>query len=551
MDAKKTNRAKKDVPARSFPDAPRTETLRAAKVRNYARYVVTLRERRVEAFNTPLNLFLESANACNFRCAFCALSVPGKREARGVMEPAMMAAVAPFLPGLANLSLHGFGEPLLNPELIPTAAAAVAHGAHVGFFTNGSLLDAERSECVVSARVPELTVSVSTADPAAYSRLYRGGSFEKLEDNLQNLKREKEKQSSPFPVVSFNMIAMRSTLPGLADLVRFAANVGVRSIGVKPLVVYPGLDSMHHERLCYEPERDDPVLREAARVASENGIGLEYEPYLRTERQEEEPCKPTGEGEGAGEAEPALHFSKPCPMVFSTMYVSVDGLVKPCCFAQGDERHQPQEGPRLALGDASEQSLMDIWNGPEYRRIREQHLALEVPPQCEHCFKFDLAPKWDEVPGWLSGHGLQIVNYETFLGHARAVGNGFVSAGVAMAAQGLRRVTEGLWDVRTLIDEMRPHLEYARDNARQASLVAAPWQGPSAAVAAISEFVDAALAGLRDVARIADTGLGACAEDALSALAGDLASRGPRLVVMATRALEEEAAVLSEEARPE
>jgi hypothetical protein len=39
----------------------------------------------------------------------------------------------------------------------------------------------------------------------------------------------------------------------------------------------------------------------------------------------------------------------------------------------------------FTLGDATQSSLREIWNGPEYQRFREGLLTSDPPPACANC----------------------------------------------------------------------------------------------------------------------------------------------------------------------
>ena len=63
------------------------------------------------------------------------------------------------------------------------------------------------------------------------------------------------------------------------------------------------------------------------------------------------------------------------------MYFTAHGRAIPCCIAPFSMRGYES----FTLGDASQQSLRDIWNGPGYRNFRAALLSDAPPSACANC----------------------------------------------------------------------------------------------------------------------------------------------------------------------
>ncbi|MCE5242587.1 MAG: radical SAM protein [Syntrophobacteraceae bacterium] len=371
---------------------PSVRNLHRIKKRNFYRYALTKNQGRELALNTPMEIFLESSNACNLECVFCALqgmeTRPSGRSA--MLPPEFIKAVGPYLPGVAAVALHGFGEPLLNRYTVPAATEATDYSAYTEFFTNGMLLHPKRVKELVRANTRRITVSISSPNAEKYEKLYRNGKFHRVMDNLRFLKEEKERLGTKYPLVHFNAIAMRDTLPDLPGLVGLAAEMGVRSIDLKPLVVYSTMPQMHEQRLSYDEGLHGPVLAEARRLAGQLGVELSLVAFERTAADH-------GNGE---HAEDTCGAAGHCPLPFRSMYIRVNGLVKPCCFAADKDD--------WALGDLKTQTIHEIWNGPRYRELRRDIVDGKVPSVCAHCMEFKLRPPSDATRDWLGENGIEI-----------------------------------------------------------------------------------------------------------------------------------------------
>jgi radical SAM protein with 4Fe4S-binding SPASM domain len=63
------------------------------------------------------------------------------------------------------------------------------------------------------------------------------------------------------------------------------------------------------------------------------------------------------------------------------MYITANGRALPCCIAPFSQRGYEN----YTLGDATQETLRAIWNGPAYSGFR-QALLSDLPPQaCANC----------------------------------------------------------------------------------------------------------------------------------------------------------------------
>jgi MoaA/NifB/PqqE/SkfB family radical SAM enzyme len=70
-----------------------------------------------------------------------------------------------------------------------------------------------------------------------------------------------------------------------------------------------------------------------------------------------------------------------CRRPWSVMYITANGRALPCCIAPFSQRGYEN----YTLGDATQQTLRDIWNGPAYRSFRAGLLSDHPPTACASC----------------------------------------------------------------------------------------------------------------------------------------------------------------------
>jgi radical SAM protein with 4Fe4S-binding SPASM domain len=63
------------------------------------------------------------------------------------------------------------------------------------------------------------------------------------------------------------------------------------------------------------------------------------------------------------------------------MYFTANGRALPCCIAPFSARGYEN----YTLGDATQQDLREIWNGPAYQDFRASLLSDAPPKPCQGC----------------------------------------------------------------------------------------------------------------------------------------------------------------------
>ena len=70
-----------------------------------------------------------------------------------------------------------------------------------------------------------------------------------------------------------------------------------------------------------------------------------------------------------------------CRRPWTVMYFTANGRALPCCIAPFSQKGYEN----YTLGDATQQTLREIWNGPAYQAFREA-LQSDAPPKaCASC----------------------------------------------------------------------------------------------------------------------------------------------------------------------
>ena len=321
------------------------------------------------AENAPVCLYLETTNRCNLLCTTCPRTYE-ELEPPADMSWELFTRIVDQFPSISRVVLHGIGEPMMVKELPRMVRYLKDRGTYVLFNTNGTLLRPKKGRELIDAGLDELRVSLDAAEAKAF-KLVRGRDwFARIVRNVRDFVELKRGLGAVNPRLSLWLTGLRETLQQLPDFIRLAADVGVPEVHLQRLVHFPdgqGLarpESSLFERLARE---ESGYLAHAQRLAQDLGVSFDAsgaaEPEASLKR-------------GGGDTPWSI-----CRRPWTLMYFTAHGRAIPCCIAPFSMRGYES----FTLGDASQHSLADIWNGPGYRNFRQSLLSDAPPSACAGC----------------------------------------------------------------------------------------------------------------------------------------------------------------------
>jgi radical SAM protein with 4Fe4S-binding SPASM domain len=274
---------------------------------------------------------IENTNRCGYRCFFC----PRDEQTRlqGTMPLADLELVLDKVgPHEGLVDLHGFGEPLLDRELIDKIKLVKARWplAEPRFYsTLGVKVGVDFFHDLVAAGLRHMEVSFYGFDRASYREAHGADRYQIARENLIRLcAAEQASQERLKVIVRAFPQHVKIKQPGATVARQREFQDWIASLGIT-------------------------VLRE--RDLHNYGRGREYNT--------------------AGE-------SRPCSVVWGfrrrALQITWDLFVIPCCFDFNAE---------MKLGNLRTQSLDEIFLGQEYQKFIQSHIddRLENYPVCQHC----------------------------------------------------------------------------------------------------------------------------------------------------------------------
>jgi MoaA/NifB/PqqE/SkfB family radical SAM enzyme len=340
-----------------------------ATVKDPRRYFEGVQTTGAAAAAPPVCLYLEVTNRCNLLCETCPRTFE-ELEPPADMDWALFRKIVDQVPDIARVVMHGVGEPMLVKPLPDMIRYLKARGVYTLFNTNGTLLTPRKHRELIETGLDELRVSLDAADAKTFLAVRGKDFFDRIVRNISGFTKLQREMGAATPLVSLWLTGLQDTIGQLPEFVRLAAQIGVREVYLQRLVFDEagfGL-ARADQALFARGQQTEAVAVDAARqLAAELGVRLN----------------------ASGGTEPGLSLrpaadEKPwatCRRPWSLMYFTAHGRALPCCIAPFSARGYEN----YTLGDATQQSLRDIWDSPAYRSFRTG-LVSETPPKpCASC----------------------------------------------------------------------------------------------------------------------------------------------------------------------
>jgi radical SAM protein with 4Fe4S-binding SPASM domain len=226
-----------------------------------------------------------------------------------------------------DVYLHHRGEPLMHPRFPDMISYAREAGLKVKFHTNGTLFTPELSERILNSGPDLVSFSVDGFTKNTYEKIRVNADFDKTMENLSVFLQKKRAKglSLPYTIIEEIDFPQFRTPEDGENRKKFSARF--RKLG---------LDEMIFKKLY-------------------NWAG-----YLKMDGMDKVERTYTA-----------------CTFLWYASVILWDGSVSPC----------PQDFyAKLKLGSVKEKSLREVWNGPEYKELREKMVSSvdEISP-CNEC----------------------------------------------------------------------------------------------------------------------------------------------------------------------
>ena len=308
----------------------------------------------------PIGIEIEMTNRCNLACIQCLRSLGLKPYKLGDMDFENYKKILAQFPNVMNLSLNGFGEPMMYKHFFEVVAHSRKERpwCKIGIYTNGMLIDEEKAYKLMNCGLTELNISIDAAFPDTYRRVRRGGKLDILHNNIRTLMRVKQETRARFPMIGLNYVMLNENEGELVPFVEQAADFGVDFINC---ITYAGYDWGFKNKRTPESYRKE--IDSAKKRMDELGVR----------------CK-TFPSDDLSWSDPQRPFF--CPFFWGDNFrVTYNGDITLGCCTPFKETY--------SYGNVLQAPFSEIWNNEFYQKNREMARNRIAPNNtCASCDAF-------------------------------------------------------------------------------------------------------------------------------------------------------------------
>ncbi len=322
----------------------------------------------------PVCLYLETTNRCNLLCTTCPRTYV-ELEPPADMSWELFTAIVDQIPQLQRAVLHGVGEPMLVKHLPRMVRYLKDRGTYVLFNTNGTVLNEKNGRALIAAGLDELRVSFDAANAKSYLAIRGKNYFNRILKNVRAFRELQEHEGHLKPRVSAWLTGLRETIQELSDFVRVAAETGVKEVHLQRLVFFTdhAVGLARPDQALYEQLSAADAVHVDRAAALAHKLGIEFS----ASGGASEPGVSLKRSADSGSPSPWSLCRRP----WTVMYFTANGRALPCCIAPFSQRGYEN----YTLGDATQQSLREIWTGAAYAQFRKALKSNSPPEACASC----------------------------------------------------------------------------------------------------------------------------------------------------------------------
>lgn len=325
----------------------------------------------VVATRPPVCLYLETTNRCNLLCTTCPRTY-AELEPPADMSWELFTSIVDQVPDLARVVLHGVGEPMLVKNLPKMVAYLKQRGVYVLFNTNGTVLNERNGRALIEAGLDELRVSLDASNAKSFQEIRGKNYFNRILKNVRAFRDMQEREGHKLPRVSTWLTGLKETIAELPEFVKVSADIGVKEVYLQRMVFF--------DENAVGKARPDQALFEK--------INKDEAQYIQAAEDLAHSMGMTFSASGAA-SEPGVSLKRAkddspwalCRRPWTLMYFTANGRALPCCIAPFSQHGYEN----YTLGNATQETIREIWNGPAYQAFRASLHSDKPPSACANC----------------------------------------------------------------------------------------------------------------------------------------------------------------------
>lgn len=304
--------------------------------------------------NQPKTAQVEITNRCNFHCSMCP-RIPLKVLPKD-MDFKLYKEIIDRLKGIREVTLTGWGEPLLHPQLISMIKYAKNKGLKVSLTSNGSLLTGTLPQEILASGLDSIAFSIDN-----FGSTFNNRSTHPVTTQIKNVENfltiVKNAKSKPRVVIQPTL--HKSGEGDIRQIVKWAAGAGADLVNVNRLDVRFN-QKLKRPTLSEEKE----FVEKLEQTGRKYKIPTQFTPHIAFTGLARKVYQITA---------PFLHRrGNHCLRVYDYVYVNLAGNVTPCCSL-----------PFWSVGNLFKSDLQTIWKSQKFQKFRQHDFQRKICGKCD------------------------------------------------------------------------------------------------------------------------------------------------------------------------
>ena len=311
------------------------------KLFNVIRVEAQLRLGRQKVWGKPYEWEIDTTNICQLKCPLCHTGLGTIHRDKGTMHFDLFTKTIDQIKDYCVwLTLYSWGEPFLNKRI--HEFVAYAHQKNIATIISTNLnkpLSPEMAENIIRSGLDVMIISIDGITQDVYQVYRVGGQLDRVLDNINLLVQKKRELDYTTPHLEWQFIVMQQNEHQIEDARQLAGQLGVDSL------VFKKVDFPHGMNDTKEADR--------------------WLPRDHPEYHRDDPFN-----------KPFQEDGQRCWRLWRSAVVNWDGGFAPCCYLTDKVED---------FGDASVNTIEEIWNNPKYATARGLFKEGYTPEQWVGC----------------------------------------------------------------------------------------------------------------------------------------------------------------------
>lgn len=293
----------------------------------YLGYSLSILFKKVIVSGYPYSLSTEPTNYCNLHCVECPSGNKTLKREKGYLKIDLYRKIIDDIKDYIVFQMIYFqGEPFLHPQLFDMIKYADEQKIYTCTSTNGHFLSEENCIRIIQSGLKKIIISIDGTTQESYEKYRVGGRLETVITGIKNLQKSRQKLKSRYPTIHLQFIVFKHNQHQLKEIRQMAASLGVNKLELKSAQIN---DFKQNQSLI-------PDIPKYARYKTKKDETAIKNKLLNR-----------------------------CFRIWSTMVVSWDGTIVPCCFDKDLD---------YKSGNVTQAKATQIWTSKDFTSFRKSIL---------------------------------------------------------------------------------------------------------------------------------------------------------------------------------